>query len=81
MAVNKYPADCMICGHTVPANGGTLKRSGRRWLVRHIACGDGASARPAVIATTFFGSHGPTTVYQNVNGSCEDAPCCGCCTY
>lgn len=36
--------------------------------------------RPAatVVATTF---NSGATVYQNSRGRCEDAPCCGCCSY
>ena len=42
--VNKYTAQCETCGGTVPANGGTLTRNGRRWIVQHLACAE--SGRP-----------------------------------
>ena len=29
----------------------------------------------------FFGDSGAREFYRNRNGRCEDAPCCGCCTY
>lgn len=73
MAVNKYAGNCSVCGATVPANGGTLRRRGRAWLVAHTACDRG---RPAVTVAR-FNSGG--SVWQNVRGRCEDAPCCGCC--
>jgi hypothetical protein len=44
MAANKYPAACAVCGATVPANGGTLRRRGRAWLVSHTACQNGIPA-------------------------------------
>lgn len=73
MAVNKYPAACAVCSATVPANGGNMRRVGRRWIVSHTACAD---ARPAVTRVR-FNSGG--SVWQNARGRCEDAPCCGCC--
>lgn len=73
--VNKYAASCHYCGATVPANGGRLWKSGRRWLVSHLDCDDNGEAR--VIEYRF--SSGETAI-QNVQGRCEDAPCCGCCT-
>ena len=75
MRSNKYPANCATCGHRVPARGGSLKRSGRRWIVRHLACED--SRAPRVIATRFSSG---AVVYQNSRGRCIDAPCCGCCS-
>lgn len=75
MAVNKYPASCASCGQRVPANGGQLHRSGSRWLVTHPACSE--AGRPQVVSFA-FGSG--ATITRNINGRCEDAPCCGCCT-
>jgi hypothetical protein len=40
MAVNRYPGRCSACGHQVSSGGGTLTRSGDRWIVRHIDCAD-----------------------------------------
>jgi hypothetical protein len=53
--------------------------SGQRVTVRseqHI--GTPAPTEPRVIVTRF--NSGPT-IYQNACGRCEDAPCCGCCSY
>ena len=74
MAVNKFAADCSVCGCQVPAQGGTLKKSGRSWRVTHLDCAQGGGGS---IAITF---NSGATVYQNRRGRCIDAPCCGCCT-
>lgn len=75
MATNKYPAACTVCGNTVPANGGTLSKRGRAWRVTHPACGSGD---PAVTSITL---NSGITLTRNARGACEDAPCCGCCTF
>lgn len=35
---NKFAADCVDCGVSVPAQQGTVKREGTRWAVRHVNC-------------------------------------------
>lgn len=75
MATNRYPAACATCGVTVPANGGTLSKRGRGWRVTHLACDSGV---PAVIGITLQSG---VTLTRNARGMCEDAPCCGCCTF
>jgi hypothetical protein len=80
---NKYKAVCSGCGSSVPAGSGILSRSGKRWVVRHVHCsgsitmdlGYGQSAQ--VNTVRFSSGH---EAHRNVNGRCEDAPCCGCCT-
>lgn len=82
--INRYPGACNMCSVTVPANAGSAHKAGRKWVVYCATCVPGAvpPARNArSVATTFMGAHGPSTVYQNRNGRCIDAPCCGCCTY
>lgn len=37
------------------------------------------TVRPVRVHVTRFSSG--DEVYRNVRGRCEDAPCCGCCTY
>lgn len=76
MAVNRYASPCVVCGARVPARGGSLSKSGGRWEVSHLACAE--SGEPRVIVTTFSSGE---SVYQNSRGRCEDAPCCGCCSY
>ena len=73
--VNRYAGTCDTCGGPVQARAGYLHRTpAGRWMPRHLACENGT---PRV--TTFRLGSG-ATVTQNVNGRCEDAPCCGCCT-
>lgn len=78
MAVNRYAGPCNQCGNTVPAQGGTLVSvPGRRGRVPvHLACAE--QGRPQVIQWESAQSGRRWT--RNVNGTCEDAPCCGCCT-
>lgn len=75
MKTNKYPARCATCRVQVPANGGTLTKRGRRWIVNHLDCK--AAGAPRVMVTRFSSG---AEVYQNVGGRCIDAPCCGCCS-
>jgi hypothetical protein len=71
---NRYAASCAACGGRVPAKGGALTKVGGVWQVRHLACEHG----PAVVTVRFAGGH---TITRNARGTCEDAPCCGCCTF
>lgn len=78
MAVNKIAGECRFCRGRVPANGGRLERIGRwpfRWVVSHLACRESNSPR----VTSFMDVAGGA-MHQNVDGRCEDAPCCGCCS-
>ncbi len=77
--VNRYAGTCIECGSTVPANGGTVKREGSKWYVRHLVCDGDPSpdGTPRVIETRTSGG----TFIRNARGRCEDAPCCGCCTF
>lgn len=82
--INKYPGACNMCGGGVPASAGSLNRAGRKWVIYCATCVPGAmpvKRGSKSIATTFIGANGASTVYQNRNGYCIDAPCCGCCTY
>jgi hypothetical protein len=78
MRANKYQGTCTYCNQTVPANGGVLlgKSVDGVWGVAHLACRD---ARGPQVVATHFPNTG-NTVYRNVRGRCEDAPCCGCCS-
>lgn len=50
------------------------------WSDEEIAEADARNAkREAGITVIHFPNTG-NTVFQNRNGRCEDAPCCGCCT-
>jgi hypothetical protein len=79
MTVNRYKGTCSYCGGRVKARAGkTWRPSGaRRYLVAHLACAESES--PQVIETYIPSSGWRGT--QNARGRCEDAPCCGCCTF
>lgn len=74
--VNKFAGRCETCGATVPAKGGTVRKVGRAWVVRHLACNE-ANA-PRVVEFRF---NSGATMIRNARGTCEDAPCCGCCSF
>ena len=66
--------------HTSAASGhsrASKNKSGGRWVGAHLACSDAGA--PSVIEV-YIPSTG-TRLYQNSGGRCEDAPCCGCCTF
>jgi hypothetical protein len=72
---NRYAGACFICGSRVASRAGTLRRVGTAWMVAHLPC---ASGSPQVYEVrTSSGWIGT----RNVRGRCEDAPCCGCCTF
>lgn len=75
MSVNRYPATCAVCKAPVPARGGVLRKEGPLWTVRHLVC-DG-TGEPEVSVTQI----GDWVGTRNRRGICEDAPCCGCCTF
>ena len=84
----------LITGNTFPvkeqikALGGKWNRRSRGWqvpaenadeardLVENASINDERDSR---VDTFYFPATG-RTVYQNSNGRCEDAPCCGCCS-
>ncbi len=72
---NRYAGVCVHCDRRVPARAGKLWKSGGAWRVAHLACAD--AGEPAVITVATSGWTGT----QNARGRCEDAPCCGCCTF
>jgi hypothetical protein len=75
---NRYPGNCEACGEHVAKGGGTIRKAGGRWKVKHTDC-ENAAKGTKIVHTRFYGEHGPTDVFQNANGRCIDAPCCGCC--
>jgi len=76
---NKYPGRCSYCGGHVARNAGKCwkPKGARRFSVAHLACSDSESPQ---VTEVYLPSTG-TTLYQNKAGRCEDAPCCGCCTF
>jgi len=74
--VNKYAGTCAFCKGPVPAKGGRTWKFRGGWYVAHLACH--ADKAPRVITAVFSSGE---SIIQNSNGRCEDAPCCGCCSY
>jgi hypothetical protein len=97
MKPNRYPGKCTKCGDIVKPRAGTIERSPttRKWLVTHNVCPAGNGRADWEPSEETFGivpdprggdrvieirtSGG--TFYRNAKGTCEDAPCCGCCTF
>lgn len=75
---NRYPGTCIECKCSVDAGAGTAKKSKKgRW---YVLCSDhagGGSYRRKV--NHYYSPVTGNSWYQNSNGRCEDAPCCGCC--
>ena len=70
---NRYQSKCNTCGKQVAMFCGTLTKLNGKWQVNHIDCD-----QVAVNVITFSSGH---TIERNINGTCIDAPCCGCCTF
>jgi len=73
---NRYPGTCTVCSGSVARNAGTLLRIGSAWAVAHLACAESGQPQVYTVRT----SSGWTGT-RNTRGRCEDAPCCGCCTF
>lgn len=74
--INLLAISCAVCRTPVPALGGAFYRSPTGfWETRHLAC---ATGQPNVVEVRTFSDWRGT---RNRRGRCEDAPCCGCCTY
>lgn len=71
--VARYAGTCTGCHKAI--NPGDEIVHIRRGTTYHEACDN--SYR---VVTTYFPSTG-NTVTRNARGTCEDAPCCGCCTF
>jgi hypothetical protein len=72
---NRYAGTCAVCSTRVAARAGTLRRVGAAWTVAHLACASGSPQVYEVRTSSGW------TGTRNVRGRCEDAPCCGCCTF
>lgn len=69
----RFSGACRGCDSLVKP-GDTIVTGGRG-RTYHVDC----SGQKDVM-TIHFPSSG-TTIYRNARGTCEDAPCCGCCTF
>jgi hypothetical protein len=90
MMTNRYKGRCSECGAYVPARRGKcFKPAGaRRYSVLCASCAAEPASpppgRPDLVSERCHVAYFPSTgqyLYQNKAGRCEDAPCCGCCTY
>lgn len=75
MIVNQFPGTCRLCGCRVPARGGVVIETPDCFALLHLACEREGSAQVEQVFSVASDTH----VRRNVNGRCEDAPCCGCC--
>ena len=71
--VARYSGTCRTCAAPI-RRGETIVYAGRG-LTFHQSC----AAPGAEIVVTRFSSGAIVT--RNARGICEDAPCCGCCTF
>lgn len=85
----RFSSKCPGCGGRIAAGSEIAKRGARYVCAACVApfghaadcrgdCdgGCGEPPRPDVITIRTSGG----TFYRNARGTCEDAPCCGCCT-
>jgi hypothetical protein len=78
LMTNKYPGTCYYCAAPVAVNTGTCwkPRGARRFAVAHLACAGKGEAR----VVSFYSPVSGESWTRNARGTCEDAPCCGCCS-
>lgn len=82
---NRYRGKCHSCEADVLPEMGTLVKHKRPRFI--VICGECIDENEAVeISKGNETSYGVVTStgwvgFRNRNGRCEDAPCCGCCTF
>jgi hypothetical protein len=75
---NRYSGQCVQCHETVPAGLGTVTKRNRAWRIDCNAC-TGRMAQSTDLVCVKLSSGWTGT--RNARGRCEDAPCCGCCSF
>jgi hypothetical protein len=70
----RFPGVCYRTGREIRP-GDRIMFHGRG---RSVLLSRSSTHNPAPVSDTY--TFGDRTFYRNVNGRCEDAPCCGCCT-
>lgn len=71
----RFPGDCRGCrGPITPGDLIVNLGRGRNY---HVNCNDPGGSE---VIEFYFPSTG-NRAYRNRKGRCEDAPCCGCCTF
>lgn len=89
---NRFAANCDTCKSPIGPYQGTLSRTVRyHRTLWNVTCSECLSSetigeRPLEISKGNSTSYGVVTSsgwvgYRNRKGRCEDAPCCGCCTF
>ena len=76
--INRYPGQCVQCHEYVPSGLGTVTKRGRVWRIECNACTGRMPEESGLVCVKL--SSGWTGT-RNARGRCEDAPCCGCCTF
>jgi len=80
----RFPGQCIRTGLEVrPGDRIIFHGRGRVELLRNAElerarASEAGRGRTRPVSDTY--TFGDRTFYRNVNGRCEDAPCCGCCT-
>jgi len=75
---NRYAGQCVQCHEYVPAGLGTVTNRGRVWRIDCDACTGRTSENSGLVCVKTSSGWSGT---RNARGRCEDAPCCGCCTF
>jgi len=73
---NRYTTTCTVCACRVPRGRGSVENVGGVWQGYCARHADAAPEAPAIHVFRIGGRE----YYRNARGTCEDAPCCGCCT-
>jgi hypothetical protein len=76
--INRYPGQCVQCHEYVPSGLGTVTKRNRAWRIDCNAC-TGRVAQSTDLVCVKLSSGWTGT--RNARGRCEDAPCCGCCSF
>ena len=75
----RYAGQCGECGQRFPAGASIdYDRNAPKGLKAfHADCDNAATGENRIMEITTASG----TFYQREGGRCEDAPCCGCCTF
>jgi hypothetical protein len=75
---NRYAGQCVQCHEYVPSGLGTVTKRGRVWRIDCDACTGRMPENSGLVCVKTSSGWSGT---RNARGRCEDAPCCGCCTF
>jgi len=76
--INRYPGQCVQCHEYVPTGLGTVSKRNRAWRIDCNACTGRMPEDSGLVCVKLSSGW---TCTRNARGRCEDAPCCGCCTF